>query len=417
MFLPVNEQMEIITKGALEVIQTEDLQEKLREGRPLRIKLGLDPSAPDLHLGHAVVLRKIRQMQELGHEAIIIIGDFTGAIGDPSGKSKTRPQLTREQVEANALTYQQQLYKILDREKTTVLFNSSWLGEMNFRQVLELASQVTVARILERDDFANRFAKQQPIGLHEFFYPLMQAWDSIQIQADIELGGQDQRFNILMGRTLQKSMGMESQVALFMPLLVGLDGVEKMSKSLGNYVGITEDANTMFQKIMKIGDEQILSYYTLCTDLHPRDIRTVQSRLEEGENPRDVKMELAHEITRLYHDASAADMARQEFIQIFQKRAVPATLPLFPVTGAVLREGAIDLTKVLVQAGLASSGSEVRRLVAQAGVKAEGIILRDFLLSAPLPVTIQVGKAKYVKLVKDKALKDPPSSEARCFRG
>ena len=287
MFLPVNEQMEIITKGALEVIQTEDLQEKLREGRPLRIKLGLDPSAPDLHLGHAVVLRKIRQMQELGHEAIIIIGDFTGAIGDPSGKSKTRPQLTREQVEANALTYQQQLYKILDREKTTVLFNSSWLGEMNFRQVLELASQVTVARILERDDFANRFAKQQPIGLHEFFYPLMQAWDSIQIQADIELGGQDQRFNILMGRTLQKSMGMESQVALFMPLLVGLDGVEKMSKSLGNYVGITEDANTMFQKIMKIGDEQILSYYTLCTDLHPRDIRTVQSRLEEGENPRD----------------------------------------------------------------------------------------------------------------------------------
>ena len=190
-----------------------------------------------------------------------------------------------------------------------------------------------------------------------------------------------------------------------------------MSKSLGNYVGITEDANTMFQKIMKIGDEQILSYYTLCTDLHPRDIRTVQSRLEEGENPRDVKMELAHEITRLYHDASAADMARQEFIQIFQKRAVPATLPLFPVTGAVLREGAIDLTKVLVQAGLASSGSEVRRLVAQAGVKAEGIILRDFLLSAPLPVTIQVGKAKYVKLVKDKALKDPPSSEARHFRG
>ena len=252
MLLSVNEQMEIITKGALEVIQTEDLQEKLRRGRPLRIKLGLDPSAPDLHLGHAVVLRKIRQMQDLGHEAVIIIGDFTGAIGDPSGKSKTRPQLTREQVKANALTYQQQLFKILDREKTTVLFNSSWLGEMNFHQVLELASQVTVARILERDDFANRFARQQPIGLHEFFYPLMQAQDSIQIQADIELGGQDQRFNILMGRTLQKSMGMESQVALFMPLLVGLDGIDKMSKSLGNYVGITEDANTMFQKIMKI---------------------------------------------------------------------------------------------------------------------------------------------------------------------
>ncbi len=257
MLLSVNEQMEIITKGALEVIQTEDLQEKLRRGRPLRIKLGLDPSAPDLHLGHAVVLRKIRQMQDLGHEAVIIIGDFTGAIGDPSGKSKTRPQLTREQVKANALTYQQQLFKILDREKTTVLFNSSWLGEMNFHQVLELASQVTVARILERDDFANRFARQQPIGLHEFFYPLMQAQDSIQIQADIELGGQDQRFNILMGRTLQKSMGMESQVALFMPLLVGLDGIDKMSKSLGNYVGITEDANTMFQKIMKIGDDQI----------------------------------------------------------------------------------------------------------------------------------------------------------------
>ena len=321
--MDIQNTLKIMLKGAAEHTDTTEIIKKLEkieaEKRPMRIKLGLDPSAPDIHLGHAVVLRKIKQLQDLGHEAIIIIGDFTGMIGDPTGKSKTRKQLTREQVEENAQTYKTQIFKILDPQKTTVRFNSEWLAPLNFRDIINLASHTTVARMLERDDFQKRYNNQQPIAVHEFFYPLMQAYDSVAIKADLELGGTDQVFNILMGRNIQKAYGQESQITLFMPLLEGIDGVEKMSKSLGNYIGVNEPANVIYEKVMKIPDSMIVKYYELSTDIHPDAIELIKKRLAEGENPRDIKMELALEITTLYHSKKAALFAQEHFKTAFQK--------------------------------------------------------------------------------------------------
>ncbi|MHC5247314.1 tyrosine--tRNA ligase [Enterococcus sp. LJL90] len=330
--MQAEEQLVIIKKGAQEIISEADLLKKLQSSiatkTPLIIKLGLDPSAPDIHLGHAVVLRKMKQLQDLGHHVVLIIGDFTGQIGDPTGKAQGRQQLSAQQVQANAETYVTQLTKILDPQKTSVCFNSEWLAKMNFAEVLRLASSTTISRMLERDDFQTRYRNQVSIGLHEFFYPLMQAQDSVAISADIELGGTDQTFNILMGRQLQQQQNLAKQVAIFMPLLEGLDGVNKMSKSLNNYIGVNEAPRIMFKKVMEVPDNLIIKYFELATDLHPQQISELSQRLAAGENPRDIKLELALEITTLYHGRSLADAAAQEFKKVFQQGAMPEDMPL-----------------------------------------------------------------------------------------
>lgn len=402
--VPIEEQIKIISKGADEIIDVDELKEKLtkaqKEGRPLRVKLGLDPTAPDIHLGHAVVLRKIKQMQDLGHKAIIIIGDFTAMIGDPTGRSKTRPPLSREEVLENARTYQEQIFKIIDKEKTEVRFNSEWLGELKFSDVIELAGKYTVARMLEREDFKNRFENQQSIGIHEFFYPLMQGYDSVAIKADIELGGTDQRFNLLMGRTLQKDYGQERQVALLMPLLEGTDGVEKMSKSLGNYIGIYEEPDQMYGKVMSIPDELMIKYYELATDIHPDEIERIKTSLEDGTyHPRDAKMRLAREITTLYHGEEAAIKAEEQFKAVFQKGGVPEDIPSFKVPENIISEEGIDMTRLIVEAGMAPSTSQARRLINQGAVKVNGEKISDIKISSLKNQDIvQVGKRNFVKI-------------------
>ena len=399
------EQFKIIMKGVSQVVSEENLMKKLEKSietnNPLVVKLGLDPSAPDIHLGHAVVLRKIKQMQDLGHRAVIIIGDFTGRIGDPSGKSKTRKQLTNEQVIENAKTYQEQVFKILDKDKTELRFNSEWLSKLNFEEVLKLAGKVTVARILERDDFEKRYKNNEPIGLHEFFYPLMQAYDSVAIKADIEMGGTDQTFNILMGRTLQKDYAQESQIALFMPLLEGIDGIEKMSKSLGNYIGVFEEAVTMYEKVMTIPDQLILKYFDLATDLHPDQVQLIKEELEKAEtNPRDIKMQLAKEITSLYCGEAEAKAAEEHFKTVFQKNLIPEDLPEIVLTPDCCSEqGEIDVVKIIVKAGFAKSNSEARRLVTQNAVKVDQVKLNSFTIkNTNNDFVLQVGKGKFVKV-------------------
>jgi len=399
----IDETIKIMLKGVADHTQIEEIKTKLKNAgdRPLRIKLGLDPSAPDIHLGHAVVLRKIKQLQDLGHEVVIIIGDFTGMIGDPTGKSKTRKPLTREQVEQNAKTYQEQIFKILDKNKTTVRYNSEWLGIMNFRDVIDLASKCTVARMLERDDFKKRYDENQAISLHEFFYPLMQAYDSVEVKADIEIGGTDQTFNVLMGRNIQKDCGLEPQITLFMPLLEGLDGVQKMSKSLGNYIGINEDANSMYEKTMKIPDNMIIKYYNLCTDIHPDEVDKIQERLKSGENPRDIKMELAKEITRLYHGDEEAQKAEQHFKVAFQKQEAPDDVDIITITKSDELSNEI-LDKVMSFGKFVSKG-ELKRLFMQGAVKVDGEKITDF---RELPNIVkeesimQIGKGYFVKIVK-----------------
>lgn len=395
--ISIDEQIKIISKGSAEIINKTELEEKLAksqiEGRPLVVKLGLDPTAPDIHLGHAVVLRKIKQLQDLGHKAVIIIGDFTGMIGDPTGKSKTRKQLTREEVIENAKTYEKQMFKILDRDKTELRFNSEWLEKLNFKDVLSLASKYTVARMLEREDFKNRFSNQLSIGIHEFFYPLMQAYDSAAIKADIELGGTDQRFNILMGRTLQKEYNQESQIALFMPILEGTDGVEKMSKSLGNYIGINEGSNEMYAKVMQIPDALIIKFYELATDMHPDEIDKIKALLEKGNvNPRDIKMGLAREIVKLYHGEKDAESAEQHFVMVFQNREVPKDIP-----GIKLMAGE-NIIDAIYKSGMTSSKSEARRLLQQGGVKVNGNRVTDFNLALNNGDTVQAGKEKFIKI-------------------
>lgn len=394
--MDIDNTIKIMLKGATEYTDISEIKEKLKkideEKRPLRIKLGLDPSAPDIHLGHAVVLRKIRQLQELGHEAIIIIGDFTGMIGDPTGKSKTRKPLTREQVEENAETYKEQIFRILDKNKTTIRFNSEWHDKLTFKDVIKLASNVTVARMLERDDFQKRYSSNQPIALHEFFYPLMQAYDSVEIKADIELGGTDQTFNVLMGRTIQKVYGQDSQLTLFMPLLEGLDGINKMSKSLGNYIGVNEDSITMFEKVMKIPDELIIKYYDLCTDLHPDKVQEIKNRLEKGENPRNIKLELAEEITKLYHNNEEAKNAKEHFITAFSKGEVPDD-----VQEIIFENSILD---TIMKTEKYSSKGEIKRLFAQNAIKVDGKKETEYekLNNKKGEYIIQIGKGNFYKI-------------------
>lgn len=399
MKVSINEQIKIITKGVDSIVNEEDLRKKLeksiKENKPLTIKLGLDPSAPDIHLGHAVVLRKIKQMQDLGHKAVIVIGDFTGRIGDPTGKSKGRKALSSEEVLKNAQTYKEQIFKVLDEKKTEVKFNSEWLSKLNFEDVIKLASTTTVARILERDDFQKRYKNKVSIGLHEFFYPLMQAYDSVALHADIELGGTDQTFNVLMGRSLQKTMNQEEQIALFMPILEGTDGVEKMSKSLGNYIGINEEANVMFKKVMEIPDSLIIKYFNLATDEHPDKIEEVKKQLKEGKNPRDIKFELAKIITSLYHSKDELNEAIKFYNEAFVKKGIPEEIPEILVSDNNL----LNIISEIVKNGFVTSGSEFRRLVKQRGVRLNGEVLNDLNSTLSSGDVLKIGKKKFIKII------------------
>jgi len=403
----INRQMEILKTGAAEIIPEEELREKIRQSivnnKPLIVKLGLDPTAPDIHLGHTVPLQKMRQFQDLGHQAVIIIGDFTGRIGDPTGKSETRKPLTEEELHRNAETYKQQIFKILDPERTRIEFNASWLSELNFEDVIRLASTCTVARMLERDDFAKRYAEERPIGIHEFFYPLMQGYDSVALNSDVELGGTDQKFNLLMGRTLQKDFGQSPQVALTTPILEGLDGVHKMSKSLGNYIGVYENARDMFGKTMSIPDELMIRYFELVTKVPVEEIRKLEKSLsEEKIHPRDLKMRLGWEIVRIYHGNEEANYAKEEFIKMFQKKEAPDEMPEYSLQhlGAE-KNGPIELVALLIQTSLAVSRGEARRLIEQGGVKCNDEKISDpqaFITLTPGDI-IKAGKRKFIRII------------------
>ena len=394
--------IKFLLKGAEQVDEEaikQKVEEVFEENRVLNIKFGLDPSAPDIHLGHAVGLRKLKQLQDLGHQIIIIIGDFTGMIGDPSGKSKTRNQLSREKVIENAKTYVEQIFKILDREKTKVLYNSEWYLNMQFPEIINLCSKATVARILERDDFSKRYKNGTPIAIHEFFYPLMQAYDSVVCKADFELGGTDQTFNIMLGRNIQKDYGISPQVPVFVPLLEGTDGVEKMSKSLGNYVGINEEAKVMFEKVMKIPDNLILKYYTLATDLHPDKIKDIETELKNGKNPRDVKMELAKEITRIYHGEELAETAEKYFVATYQKNVISEETPVLNLTNDHLFEGQISLIELLMSSNKYKSKGEIRRLVDGGAVKINGEKVNSYCIDTTKEdFMLQVGKGTIVNI-------------------
>lgn len=393
------EQYKILTENAAEIITEDQFMKKLEksvaENKPLRCKLGIDPSAPDLHLGHAVVLHKLKQFQELGHHIIIILGDFTGMIGDPTGRSEMRRQLSVEEVMANAKTYQEQIFNILDADKTEMVFNSEWLSKLNFADVIKLASTLTVARMMEREDFGKRYQDNVAIGIHEFFYPLMQGYDSIAINADIEFGATEQKFNLLMGRHLQREYGHEPQVAFTMPILVGTDGIQKMSKSLGNYVGITEEPDQIYGKIMSISDDLMSEYYRLATSLPATEIKNILTQVENNEmHPRDAKMRLAREIVTLYHGDIKANKAEQQFQQVFQKKEMPSEMNAFSYNAPA------GIVKVMVEAGLASSKSEARRLIQQKGVKIDGETVSsiDLELADKKEQVIQVGKRRFARV-------------------
>ena len=382
-----------LKRGVEDVYSEADLVEKLKENRPLRIKLGADPTAPDIHLGHTVVLNKLRQFQNFGHEVIFLIGDFTATVGDPSGKNATRPPLSREDVLRNAETYKEQIFKILDPQKTQIVFNSDWLGELGTVGMIRLASNYTVARMLERDDFKKRFSNQQPIAIHEFIYPLLQGHDSVHLKADVELGGTDQTFNLLIGRELQKADGQKPQVAMTLPLLVGLDGEKKMSKSLGNYIGVTEAPSEMFGKIMSISDELMWDWYNLLSFRPLTEIAQLKADVANGKNPRDVKILLAKEIIARFHDEAAADAAEQEFINRFQKGAIPDEMPEFTF------EGEMGLASLLKEAGLVPSTSEAIRAAQQGGVKIDGEKVEDVKQTAQKGTFVyQVGKRKFARV-------------------
>ena len=402
----IENQLAIMLKGVAQSTAISEIRERLKEAlrvkRPLRIKLGLDPSAPDIHIGHSVVLRKIRQLQDLGHTAVIIIGDYTGMIGDPTGKSKTRKQLSREDVERNANTYMEQIFKIIDRRRTEVHYNSEWLSKMNFGDVIELAAKCTVARMLERDDFNHRYTNHLPLSVHEFFYPLMQAYDSVAIKADIELGGTDQTFNILMGRNIQRDYGQAPQLTLFMPLLEGIDGVEKMSKSLGNYVGISEPPAVIYEKLMKIPDSLIIRYYNLCTDVHPDEVARLQKMLDDGVNPRDVKMMLAHEITKLYAGAEAADQAEEHFKLVYQKNQLPDDVPGLEIDGDSDSIHGEQILNALIAGNFYKTKSEARRIFIQGGAQLNGERVTDIKAIVLRPgeeYALKMGKNKFFKVL------------------
>ena len=395
------EQFRLISHGVADLLPEDEFKKKLEKSvatnTPLIVKLGLDPTAPDIHLGHTVVLRKLKLFQDFGHKVIILIGDFTARIGDPTGKSVTRPPLTEEQVITNAKTYQEQIFKVLDPEKTEVRFNSEWLSKLDFADVLKLASKYTVARMLERDDFHKRYTEGRPISIHEFMYPLMQGYDSIALKADVEFGGTDQTFNLLMGRHLQGEEGMPEQTIITMPILEGLDGVQKMSKSLGNYIGISEAPSEMYGKAMSIPDELMMRYFMLVTDMSIEEQEQLAKDLESGTaHPRDVKMKLAHTIVRLYHGEEAANFGQEEFVRVFQKHAMPTDIPEYKVA---ITEEPVFVPQLLSDAGLTASNGEARRSIKAGAFKIDGekcneehIVLKDGMV-------LQVGKRKFIKIV------------------
>ena len=395
------EQFRLISRGVADLLPEDEFKKKLEKAvatnTPLIVKLGLDPTAPDIHLGHTVVLRKLKLFQDFGHKVIILIGDFTARIGDPTGKSVTRPPLTEEQVITNAKTYQEQIFKVLDPAKTEVRFNSEWLSKLDFADVLKLASKYTVARMLERDDFHKRYTEGRPISIHEFMYPLMQGYDSIALKADVEFGGTDQTFNLLMGRHLQGEEGMPEQTIITMPILEGLDGVQKMSKSLGNYIGISEAPSEMYGKAMSIPDELMMRYFMLVTDMSIEEQEQLTKDLESGAaHPRDVKMKLAHTIVRLYHGEEAANFGQDEFVRVFQKHAMPTDIPEYKVA---ITEEPVFVPQLLSDAGLTASNGEARRSIKAGAFKIDGekcneehIVLKDGMV-------LQVGKRKFIKIV------------------
>ncbi len=401
--MDIENTVKILLSGSAEHSKVEEIEEKLakvkKENRPLRIKLGLDPSAPDIHLGHCVVLRKIRQLQDLGHEAIIIIGDFTGMIGDPTGKSKTRRALTREEVLKNAQTYQEQIFKVLDKSKTVIKFNSEWLEKLSLKDVVFLTSKCTVAKMLEREDFKNRYTNRQSICIHEFLYPLMQGYDSVAIGADIEFGGTDQIFNVLMGRSIQRDYGQDSQLTVFFPILEGIDGKNKMSKSLGNYIGVSDEANDMYVKVMKVPDDLIIKYFTLCTDLHPDEIREIEKNMENGENPRNIKMDLAFEITALYHGQDEARKAQEYFETVYQKEEIPEDVEVIEVNMVSGNEG-VNLIDAIAKTGDFKSRSDIRRIFTQKGAKINGEMVDDIKKISNLTSgqIVQLGKNRFYKI-------------------
>ncbi len=389
--------MQQIKRGCDEILLETELQQKLRRGKPLNIKAGFDPTAPDLHLGHTVLINKMRQFQELGHHIMFLIGDFTGMIGDPSGKSATRPPLTPEQIQQNAATYREQVFKILDPDTTEICFNSTWHGPRSSADMIRLASRHTVARMLERDDFDKRYKNNQPIAVHEFLYPLVQGWDSVEMRADVELGGTDQKFNLLVGRELMKAEGMEPQVILTMPILEGLDGVQKMSKSLDNYIGIDDVPNEMFGKIMSISDQLMWRYFELLSFRPMHEIEQFQNDIDSGANPRDIKFLLAQEIITRFHDAKAADAAKQDFITRFSKGAMPDNMKEITLT---LDQATIAIATLLKQAGLTGSTSESFRMIQQGAVRLDGDKLSDkgLQLKKNTVVVAQVGKRKFARI-------------------
>ena len=389
--------MQELVRGADEVLPEGGLAEKLKRGKPLVVKTGFDPTAPDLHLGHTVLINKMRQFQEFGHEVIFLIGDFTGMIGDPSGKNTTRPPLTPEEIQANARTYESQIYKILDEKSTRIEFNSNWMGDMDAAGLIKLSSHHTVARMLERDDFSKRYAGGQPISIHEFLYPIVQGYDSVALRADIELGGTDQKFNLLVGRQLQQDFGQEPQVVLTMPLLEGLDGVQKMSKSLGNYIGITDAPGEMFGKIMSISDELMWRYFELLSFRPIDDIAAVRKGVADGRNPRDAKFELAAEIVARFHGESAANAAQQEFVSRFQQGAMPEEIPDVTLQSD---DGQLGIAHLLKGAGLVASTSEAFRMLKQGAVKIDGVRIEDRTLqvAAGSADVYQVGKRKFARV-------------------
>ncbi len=401
-FPPLNEQMDIIKRGAVEIIPQEELVKKIEKSiktsKPLNIKLGCDPSRPDLHIGHSVVIRKLAQFQELGHQAILIIGDFTGMIGDPSGRNATRPALSLEQTRINGESYFEQASKILNREKTKIVYNSDWLGKMSFEDVIKLASKYTVARMIERDDFTKRFKSGEPISIHEFLYPLAQAMDSVAIESDVELGGTDQKFNLLVGRDIQREFGMEPQVILTMPLLVGTDGVEKMSKSYDNYIGISDEPSQIFGRTLSIPDNLIYNYFELATNVSNQKLGEVKTQLENGSvNPRDLKRELARTLVSMYHNHEAAEIAQTEFDNIFINKGLPDEIEEFNVGN----NKEINILDLIVLVNFAPSKGEARRLVTQGGVSIDGEKISDVQYQVKIisGMILKVGKRKFIKLI------------------
>ena len=398
----IDEQISLIERGTVDVVSREDMVRKLKKssesGVPLKIKAGFDPTAPDLHLGHTVLIQKMKHFQDLGHDINFLIGDFTGMIGDPTGKSETRKPLTLDDVKKNAETYKEQIFKVLDPEKTTVVFNSTWLGKLTSYDMIKLASQLTVARMLEREDFRVRFENQKPISIHEFMYPLIQGYDSVALEADVELGGTDQLFNLLMGRDLQRSWNQEPQVVITMPLLEGLDGVNKMSKSLGNYIGITETADDIYGKVLSISDTLMFRYYELLSDLSAAEIEVLAQDMQEGRrHPKDVKKMLARELTaRFYGDEDSA-RAEESFEQVFKHRGLPDNIPELILKAA---DGEIWLPKLLVEAGLTGSTSEARRMIKQQAVSldSEKILDTEFSVQPEGEVLIKVGKRRFARI-------------------